>query len=81
MRGTAGAMARMAYAARGGRRGFPMTSYRRSEIRGKVANGLSYLRWEEGARHGLRMQFTLGRERWVEQGAHYRLAVAVVSTF
>ena len=61
---------------------FPMTSYRRTGIGGDLTNvGLSFRPSEEATDRDLRMQFTLGRERWVAQGAHYRLAVAVVSTF
>ena len=36
---------------------------------------------EETLRRDLRMQFTLGREQWLEQGAGYRLALTLLSGF
>ena len=60
----------------------PMTSYRRTGFGGDLTQvGFSYLPSEETLRGGLQMQFTLGREQWLEQGAGYRLAVMLLSAF
>ena len=42
--------------------------------------GLSYAS-SEALRGDVRMQFTLGRERWLDRGAGYQWALAVLSTF
>ena len=65
----------------------PVTSYRRTGLGGDLTRfGFTYLSSAESApadprRRGLRMQLTLGRERWLDRGAGYRLAVALVNTF
>ena len=59
----------------------PLTSYRRTGFGGDLTQvGLSYQSWE-ALRGDVRMQFTLGREQWLDQGAGYRLALSVLSVF
>ena len=59
----------------------PLTSYRRTGLGGDLTQvGFSYLS-SEALRRDLRMQLTLGRERWYEQSAGYRAAVTVMSLF
>ena len=59
----------------------PLTSYRRTGYGGDLTQvGLSY-QSSESLRGDVRMQFTLGREQWLDQGAGYRLALAVLSVF
>ena len=43
--------------------------------------GFAYFTSEEQTGGGLRLQFTLGRERWLDQGVGYQLALAVSSAF
>ena len=60
----------------------PLTSYQRSGYGGQVTRvGLSYLAAEELLRGDLNMQFTLGREQWLDQPAGYQLALLLTSTF
>ena len=60
----------------------PMTSYRRTGFGGDLTEvGFTYLPSQETLRGDLRMQFTLGREQWLEQGAGYRLALTLLSAF
>ena len=60
----------------------PMTSYRRTGFGGDLRQvGFTYLPSQETLRGDLRMQFTLGREQWLEQGAGYRLALTLLSAF
>ena len=60
----------------------PMTSYRRTGFGGDLTQvGFTYLPSQETLRGDLRMQFTLGREQWLEQGAGYRLALTLLSAF
>ena len=59
----------------------PLASYRRMEFGGELTQvGLSY-ESSEALRGDVRMQFALGREQWLDRGAGYRWAVAVLSTF
>ena len=59
----------------------PLTSYRRTGFGGDLTQvGLSYQSSEE-LRGDVRMQFTLGREQWLDQGAGYQFALAVLSVF
>ena len=60
----------------------PLTSYRRTGFGGDLTQvGFSYLSSEELLRGDVRMQFTLGREQWLEQGTGYQLAVTLLSVF
>ena len=60
----------------------PMTSYRRTGFGGDLTQvGFTYLPSQETLRGDLRMQFTLGREQWLEQGAGYRLALTLLTAF
>ena len=60
----------------------PMTSYRHTGFGGDLTQvGFTYLPSQETLRGDLRMQFTLGREQWLEQGAGYRLALTLLSAF
>ena len=59
----------------------PTASWRRTGFGGDVTRaGLSWLSSED-SRRDVRMQLTLGRERWREQRAGYQLAVALASIF
>ena len=59
----------------------PMASWRRTGFGGDVTRaGLSWLSSED-ARRDVRMQLTLGRERWRERRPGYQLAVALTSIF
>ena len=59
----------------------PLTSYRRTGFGGDLTQvGLSY-QSSASLRGDVRMQFTLGREQWLDRGAGYRLALAVLSVF
>ena len=59
----------------------PTASWRRTGFGGDVTRaGLSWLSSED-SRRDVRMQLTLGRERWREQRAGYQLAVALTSIF
>ena len=59
----------------------PTASWRRSGFGGDVTRaGLAWLSSED-SRRDVRMQLTLGRERWRERRAGYRLAVALTSIF
>ena len=59
----------------------PLASYRRMEFGGELTQvGLSY-ESSEALRGDVRMQFTLGREQWLDRGAGYQWTVAVLSTF
>ena len=59
----------------------PTASWRRTGFGGDVTRaGLSWLSSED-SRRDVRMQLTLGRERWREQRAGYQLAVALASVF
>ena len=60
----------------------PLTSYRRTGFGGDLTQvGLSYLSSEELLRGDVRMQFTLGREQWLDQGTGYQLTVTLLSVF
>ena len=60
----------------------PLTSYRRTGFGGDLTQiGFSYLSSKELLRGDVRMQFTLGREQWLEQGTGYQLAVTLLSVF
>ena len=59
-----------------------MTSHSRTGFgRDLTRAGFSYFASEEETGGGLRLQFTLGRERWLDQGVGYQLALAVSSAF
>ena len=59
----------------------PTASWRRTGFGGDVTRaGLSWLSSED-ARRDVRMQLTLGRERWRERRAGYQLAAALTSIF
>ena len=59
-----------------------MTSHSRTGFgRDLTRAGFSYFTSEEETGGGLRLQFTLGRERWLDQGVGYQLALALSSAF
>ena len=59
-----------------------MTSHSRTGFgRDLTRAGFSYFSSEEETGGGLRLQFTLGRERWLDQGVGYQLALALSSAF
>ena len=60
----------------------PLTSYRRTGLGGDLTEvGFSYQSLAELLRGDLRLQLTLGRERWTAEEAGYRLALALSSRF
>ena len=59
-----------------------MTSHSRTGFgRDLTRAGFSYFASEEETGGGLRLQFTLGRERWLDQGVGYQLALTMSSAF
>ena len=61
----------------------PVTSYRRTGLGGELTRvGVAFLSAEEALRGNLRMEFTLGRERWLAaERPAYQLALLVSSSF
>ena len=60
----------------------PLTSYRRTSFGGGLMQvGVSYQSLQDLLGGDVRMQFTLGREQWLGQGAGYQAALTVLSVF